>query len=56
MGLIGLEEDGAVELTVSDGSLIVTPAEPSRASQERFEESLNRVVRKRRTALRRLAR
>jgi antitoxin component of MazEF toxin-antitoxin module len=56
MELIGLEEDGAVELTVSDGSLIVTPAEPSRASQERFEESLNRVVRKRRTALRRLAR
>lgn len=56
MELVGLEEGGAVELTVHNGSLIVTPANPRQADAKRFEECLNRVVRKRRTALRRLAR
>ena len=55
MELVGLEENGAVQLTVRSGSLILTPANPREVSQERFEECLARVVARRRSALRRLA-
>lgn len=53
--LVGLEENGKVELTVHDGSLIVTPAEPRAVDRTRFEASLSRVVKARRSALRQLA-
>jgi antitoxin component of MazEF toxin-antitoxin module len=53
--LLGLEENAEVELTVHNGSLIVTPANPKPVSPERFEQSLSRVVKRRRSALRRLA-
>lgn len=53
--LVGLEEGGEVQLTVHNGSLILTPANPKPVDQERFEESLNRVVSKRRALLKRLA-
>ena len=55
MELVGLEENGEVQLTVHQGSLILTPANPTRVSPERFEECLSRVVRRRRGALKRLA-
>lgn len=55
MDLIGLEEDGQVLVTVSDGSLVITPVNPKRVSQERFEAALNRVVSERREVLKRLA-
>ena len=55
MELIGLEENGEVQLTVHDGSLVLTPANPKQISPEQFERALSRVVRKRRSALRRLA-
>jgi antitoxin component of MazEF toxin-antitoxin module len=53
--LLGLEENGEVQLTVSDGSLIVTPVNPQPVDQERFEKCLDRVVATRRDVLRRLA-
>ena len=53
--LVGLDDEGEVNLTVHDGSLIVTPARPRRIDRRRFEEALGRVVRTRRAVLRRLA-
>jgi antitoxin component of MazEF toxin-antitoxin module len=53
--LIGLDEKGKVELTVHNGSLIVTPAQPRPLDKDRFEASLNRVVKARRRVLRQLA-
>jgi len=53
--LVGLEENGEVQLTVSHGSIIVTPAHPGPIDEERFKACLARVVRERRKVLRRLA-
>ena len=53
--LVGLREGGEVQLTVSDGSIVVTPTDPQRIDAERFEESLDRVMKSRRDVLRRLA-
>ncbi len=55
MELVGLEENGQVQLAVSGGSLIVTPVNPRPADPARFEACLDRVVAKRRDVLRRLA-
>jgi antitoxin component of MazEF toxin-antitoxin module len=55
MELIGLEEKGQVQLTVHNGSLILTPARPKEVSPEQFEGTLSKVVAKRRSALKRLA-
>jgi antitoxin component of MazEF toxin-antitoxin module len=53
--LLGLAEDGQVELVIHDGSLIVTPVHPSVVEPERFEACLDQVVSERRDVLRRLA-
>ncbi|MEM6674562.1 MAG: AbrB/MazE/SpoVT family DNA-binding domain-containing protein [Planctomycetota bacterium] len=53
--LIGLKEDGEVQLTIRDGSLIVTPVHPELVDDDRFERALDRVMESRRDALRRLA-
>lgn len=53
--LLGLEEDGQVQLTIQDGNLIVTPARPQLVSREEFSEKLDYVVRKRQSVLKRLA-
>ena len=53
--LVGLEENGEVQLTVDSGSLIVTPANPRPIDEKRFEACLDRVVKERREVLRRLA-
>ena len=55
MELLGLEENGQVQLTISDGSLVVTPVNPRPVSRERFEAALDRVVKERRDVLKRLA-
>jgi antitoxin component of MazEF toxin-antitoxin module len=55
MELVGLRENGEVQLTVHDGSLVVTPADPSPVDPERFEACLKRVTARRRKVLRRLA-
>jgi len=53
--LVGLDEGGEVQLTVHNGSLIVTPANPKPVDQKIFEEHLNQVVSDRRNLLKRLA-
>ena len=53
--LLGLEEEGQVKLTINDGSLIITPTEPRPVDREKFESSLERVLKERRDLLRRLA-
>jgi antitoxin component of MazEF toxin-antitoxin module len=53
--LLGLEEDGQVQLTIQDGNLIVSPARPQLVRIEEMREKLDYVVKKRRDVLRRLA-
>jgi len=53
--LLGLDERGEVRLTIDHGSLIVTPTNPRPVDRDRFKACLDRVVRDRREALRRLA-
>ena len=53
--LLGLEEDGQVQLTIQDGNLIVTPARPQLISAEDLSKKLDHVIKKRRDVLRRLA-
>jgi antitoxin component of MazEF toxin-antitoxin module len=53
--LLGLEENGQVQLTIQDGNLIVAPAHPQRVSAEFVREKLEYVIRKRKQVLRRLA-
>jgi len=53
--LLGLEEDGQVQLTIQDGNLIVTPTHPRRLDAESFQKKLDYVVKKRRQVLKRLA-
>jgi antitoxin component of MazEF toxin-antitoxin module len=55
MELLGLEEDGQVQLTIQDGNLIVTPARPNPVTAELMKEKLDYVIRKRSDVLRRLA-
>ncbi len=53
--LLGLDEDGQVQLTIQDGNLIVTPTRPHPVSAELVREKLEYVIRKREDVLRRLA-
>ena len=53
--LIGLDENGEVQLSVNNGSLIVTPVRPRPIDPKRFESCLSRVVADRREVLKRLA-
>ncbi len=54
--LVGLEEGSDVQVTVHEGALIITPANPRPVQKERFESALERVTTTRRDVLRRLAR
>ena len=53
--LLGIEEDGQVQLTIQDGTLIVTPARPQTVSAKVLREKLDYVIKKREDVLRRLA-
>jgi antitoxin component of MazEF toxin-antitoxin module len=53
--LLGLDENGQVQLTIQDGTLIVTPANPNQIDIENLQEKLDYVVKKRKKALKRLA-
>ena len=55
MELIGLQENGNVQLTVRNGSLIMTPAHPRPVTRDQFDRALDKVVSRRRSALQRLA-
>ena len=53
--LLGLEEEGQVQLTIQDGHLIVTPAFPKAVNSEDMTEQLEYVLKKRAGVLKRLA-
>ena len=53
--LLGLEEDSQVQLTIQNGTLIVTPAFPNLVDSGVIDEKLDLVVKKRRKVLKRLA-
>lgn len=55
MELVGLSEGAEVQITVQDGSILITPAHPRPVDPERFEAALDRVTSERREVLRRLA-
>ena len=55
MELLGLDEDGQVQLTIQDGNLIVAPARPNPLTGELVQEKLDYIIRKRSDVLRRLA-
>jgi antitoxin component of MazEF toxin-antitoxin module len=55
MELVGLSENGHVQITVHDGSIILTPVKPHAVDNDRFEACLEHVFRTRRKVLRRLA-
>jgi len=53
--LLGIEENGQVQLTIQDGNLIIAPAGPQTVSAEVLEEKLDYIIKKREKVLRRLA-
>ena len=53
--LLGLDEDGQVQLTIQDGVLIVTPTNPNQLDVGSFNEKLDYIVKKRKSLLKRLA-
>lgn len=53
--LLGLEEEGQVQLTIQDGTLIVAPARPRLVRAEELDEKLDQIIKKRADLLRRLA-
>lgn len=55
MEMVGLEEGKEVQVTVSNGSIIITPVNPRRVDQEELERHLNHIVGERREILRELA-
>lgn len=55
MEMVGLEEGAEVQLTVHDGSIIITPVNPHKVDPEQLERSLDKVIGARRDVLRELA-
>ncbi len=53
--LLGLEEGGQVQLTIQDGNLIVTPANPKFVDPGNIQQKLDYIMKKRQKVLRRLA-
>ena len=53
--LLGIKESDTVQLTISSGSLIITPMQPTTANQDKFDESVERVMKRRRKLLKRLS-
>ncbi|PKQ27463.1 MAG: hypothetical protein CVT63_07860 [Candidatus Anoxymicrobium japonicum] len=55
MEMIGLKEGKEVQITVSNGSIIITPVNPCRVDQKELERHLDRIVGERREMLKELA-
>ena len=55
MEMVGLEEGKEVQLTVSNGSIIITPVSPRRVDPEELELHLARIVGERGRMLKELA-
>lgn len=55
MEMVGLEEGKEVQLTVSNGSIIITPVNPHPVNKEELERHLDRIVGDRGAMLKELA-
>jgi antitoxin component of MazEF toxin-antitoxin module len=55
MDMVGLEEGASLQITVSGGSIILTPVTPRQVDAEEIERQLDRVVGERGAVLRELA-
>ncbi|NPV58754.1 MAG: hypothetical protein HPY75_03700 [Actinobacteria bacterium] len=55
MEMVGLEEGKEVQLTVSNGSIIITPVNPRRVDPEELERHLDRIAGERGKMLKELA-
>ena len=55
LDLMGLEEGGEVQVTVHEGSIVITPTNPRVVPKEKFAAALERVVSSRQEVMRRLA-
>ena len=55
MELVGLEENGQVQLTVHDGALTLTPISPRIVDEARFQKAMDRMFKEQDEVLRRLA-
>ena len=53
--LLGIKDGGKVQLSVTNGSLLVTPVHPTTPNQENFDECVDRVMKRRRKLLKRLS-
>ncbi len=53
--LLGLRENGLVQLSLQDGALTIVPVNPTKVDVELMAEKLEYVLQKRKKALRRLA-
>ena len=53
--LLGIKGRDQVQLTVTNGSLVITPVGPTTENQNKFEESVERVMKSRRKLLKRLS-
>ena len=55
MEMVGLDEGKEVQVTVSNGSIIITPVNPRRVDPEKLERHLDRIVGERKEMLKELA-
>jgi antitoxin component of MazEF toxin-antitoxin module len=55
MEMVGLEEGKEVQVTVSNGSIIITPVNPRLVDPEELARHLDRIVGERREMLKELA-
>jgi antitoxin component of MazEF toxin-antitoxin module len=55
MEMVGLEEGKEVQVTVSNGSIIITPVNPRRVDPEELKMHLDRIVGERGDMLKELA-
>ncbi|HLJ12222.1 MAG TPA: hypothetical protein VKU82_13595 [Planctomycetaceae bacterium] len=53
--LLGIKDGDSVQLTVSSGSLIISPMQSTSVTQEEFDACVNRVMKRRRKLLKRLS-
>jgi antitoxin component of MazEF toxin-antitoxin module len=55
MEMVGLEEGKEVQISVSNGSIIITPVNPRQVDPKELERQLDRTVGERRQMLKELA-
>ena len=55
MEMVGLGEGKEVQVTVCNGSIIITPVNPRRVDPQKLERQLDRIVGERREMLKELA-